>query len=147
MGYDRVTPLKQMDFHKATFWIRMYHLPLSCMSNDVGFSIGSSVGVVKEVDVAKDGVGWGEFLRVQIILDLSKPLHRGRTIRVQDKFIWVSFKFEKIPKFCFKYRVVQHGSRGCEVSGGWKTSRDWAENEYSHWLRVPSPTHRQGMSK
>jgi hypothetical protein len=90
----------------------MFHLPLACMSKEVGLSIGATVGEVEEVDVRDDGVGWGKFFRVRIILDLSKPLPRGQTIKVRDKSLWVSFKYEKLPKFCFKCGVVQHGGRG-----------------------------------
>jgi hypothetical protein len=76
VDYDRVTPLMQMEFDKVAFCVMMSNLPLACMSREVGFGIGSSVGVVK-VDVDDDGVVWGEFFRVRIILDLSKPLPRG----------------------------------------------------------------------
>jgi hypothetical protein len=134
VDYDGVMPLAQVEFDKAAFWVRMFDLPLACMGKEVGFSIGSSVGKVEEVDVADDGVGWGEFLRVRIILDLSKPLPRGRTIRVRDKSIWVFFKYEKIPKFCFKCGVVRHGGRGCEVSEGQRTNRGGSENAYGLWL-------------
>jgi hypothetical protein len=44
------------------------------MYQTVGWQIGASVGVVEEVDVDEVGVGWGEYLRVRILLDLSKPL-------------------------------------------------------------------------
>jgi hypothetical protein len=30
-------------------------------------------------------VGWGEFLRVQILLDVTKPLSRGRMITLKQK--------------------------------------------------------------
>jgi hypothetical protein len=145
--YDGVTPLAQVEFDKVAFWVWMSNLPLACMSRELGVSIGSSVGVVEEVDVDDDGVGWGEFLRVRIILDLSKPIPRGRTIRVRDKSLWVTFKYEKIPKFCFKYGVVRHGSRGCEVNGGRRTNGGWSKDEYGPWLRVPSPNRRQGASR
>jgi hypothetical protein len=145
--YDGVKPLQQVNFDRAAFWVRMTNLPLACMSREVGINIGSSVGAVEDVDVADDGVGWGESLRVRIVLDLSKPLPRGRTIRVRDTPVWVPFKYEKIPKFCFKCGVVRHGDRGCVISGGRKTSGGWSENEYGPWLRIPSPNRRQGTSR
>lgn len=56
----------------------MYNLPLACMGKDVGLQIGAFVGLVEEMDVNELGIGWGEFLRVHILLDLLKPLSRGR---------------------------------------------------------------------
>jgi hypothetical protein len=59
--------------------------------------VGSTVGEVEDIDVLDDGVGWGEYLRVKICIDLTKPLSRGRIIKVQEKDIWVAFQYEKIP--------------------------------------------------
>lgn len=52
---------------------------------------------MEEVEVDDDGVGWGEFLRVQVVLDLAKPLSRGRTITLHNK----TFQYEKNPKVLF----------------------------------------------
>ena len=57
--------------------MRMFNLPLACMSKEAGIRIGSTVGKVEGVDV-DEVMGWGEFLRVRIVLDLSKPISRGR---------------------------------------------------------------------
>jgi hypothetical protein len=89
--FDKTTPPAELDFDKATFWVRMFNLPLICMGRETGYQIGSMVGEVIEVDVDEDRVGWGEFLRVRIVLDLSKPFARGRIFRLRDKTIWVAF--------------------------------------------------------
>jgi hypothetical protein len=49
--FDGFTPLSQMDFEKAAFWVRMYNLPLVCMGSAIGHQIGSTVGVVEDVEV------------------------------------------------------------------------------------------------
>jgi hypothetical protein len=41
------------------------------MNKEVGTLIGSTMGSVEEVDTNFDGVGWGEFLRVRVSLDLT----------------------------------------------------------------------------
>ena len=82
VDFDGVTPPSQLDFDKADFWVRMYDLPLACMSVEVGNQIGATMGEVEEVDVNDEGVGWGKYLRVKILLDLTKPLSRGRMLRM-----------------------------------------------------------------
>jgi hypothetical protein len=52
----------------------MYNLPLACMNKAIGLWIGASMGEELKVEVDDDGVGWGEYLRVRIVLDLTKPL-------------------------------------------------------------------------
>lgn len=108
----------ELEFEKAAIWVRIFNLPLACMGRDFGHRLGSSVGRVEEVDVAEDGMGWGKFLSVRIVLDLSKPLFRGRTLKLNNKSIWVAFQYEKIPKFCFQCGGVWHWRSGCSNPGG-----------------------------
>jgi hypothetical protein len=107
--YDGLTPPSQMEFDKASFWMRMYILPLACMGKEIGIKIGSSVGLVEEIDIFDDEVGWGEYLRICVLLDLQKPLARGRKLHFQNKSTWVAFKYEKLPEFCFTCGVIKHG--------------------------------------
>jgi hypothetical protein len=55
----------------------MINLPLGCMGRDIGRKIGETVGEVELVDADDEGIAWGEFLRVKIVLNLTKPLQRG----------------------------------------------------------------------
>lgn len=78
------------------------------MNRDVGYKIGASLGVVKDVDVTDDVVGWGRCLRIRVLLDLTKPLDRGRALTLNGKTIWVRFKFEKLPPFCYSCGRMIH---------------------------------------
>jgi hypothetical protein len=72
----------EISFDRASFWVRMLRLPLVCMEREVGKKIGATVGIVEEVDMDANGVGWGEYLRVKISVDLSKPLSMGRKVNL-----------------------------------------------------------------
>jgi hypothetical protein len=118
--FDGLTPPRKMKFETASFWVQIHNLPLACMNREVGYKIGSSVGVVEEVDVSVDGVGWGKYLRVKIELNLSKPLARGRTLQIGGRSMWVAFQYEKLPKFCFNCGVIKHGEMGCSKFAVWR---------------------------
>lgn len=62
------------------------------------------------METNENGVGWGAFLRVRILLDITKPLVRGRLLKVQGRSVWIAFQYEKIPKFCFQCGVIRHGT-------------------------------------
>jgi hypothetical protein len=137
MPFDGLTPPSELVFEKAAFWVRMYNLPLACMGSDIGKQIGATVGEVVEVDQNDGEVEWGEFLRVRIIIDLTKPLDRGRIINIRNKSTWVMFKYEKLPNFCYHCGVVRHSRRGCvakSLRGEGSLSRD---TPFGPWLRVP----------
>jgi hypothetical protein len=141
--FDGMTPPTALEFEKAAFWVRMYDLPLACMSREMGMRIGSSVGEVEEVEVDEDGVGWGEYLRVRIVLDLSKPISRGRILHVRDKQYWITFKYEKLPRFCFKCGTIRHGSKGCIAPSGQKRQGQNDDAQFGPWLRVTTGGNRR----
>jgi hypothetical protein len=78
----------------------------------IGYKIGS-LGEVEDVDVVDDGVGWEEFLRVRIVVDLNKPLSKGRMLKLLNTSVWVAFQYEKLPQFCFRCGVIRHNVTGC----------------------------------
>jgi hypothetical protein len=137
--FDGRTSPSEFTFDRASFWVRMMNLPLACMGRGVGLKLGAFVGQVEEVDTEKDGVGWGEFLRVKINIDLYKPLSRGRMIKFDGKSTLIGFKYEHLLKFCFHCGVICHGVEGCLKR---TKMRNQEVNQYGLWLRASSPTRR-----
>jgi hypothetical protein len=113
VDFDGTTPPSKLNFDKAAFWIRMYNLPLACMGKKIGHKIGSLIGTVEEVDVFDGEAGWGEYLRVRVMMDVTKPLARGRMLHLKGQSVWIEFKYERLPRFCFHCGVIRHGSGGC----------------------------------
>jgi hypothetical protein len=79
--YDRNKPPSQLEFSQSPFWVQVHNMPLVCMNKNVGTKIGSSMGIL-DVDVAGDGIGWENYLRLRVILDITKPLDRGRALNM-----------------------------------------------------------------
>lgn len=118
----------------------MLHLPLACMGKEVGLKLGSSVGKVEEVDTDKDGIGWGEYLRVKVLIDLSKPLPRGRKLKFEGEIHWIVFQYERLPKFCFQCGIISHGPEGCMKRSSLRNQG--TKVEFGPWMRASSPTRR-----
>ena len=111
----------------------MLNLLLACMSKELGYQIGSTLGIGEEVDIDKEGVGWGKYLRVKIQLEVTQPLARGRTINIFGKRVLIAFH-------CFVCGKIWHGQEAyTNRSGGRKIE---SEKQYETWLRVPSPRRR-----
>jgi hypothetical protein len=137
--FDGITPPSQFSFDKAAFWVRMIDLPLACMCLEIGQKIGASVGEVEAVDTDAEGIGWGKYLRVKIRLDLEKPLPRGRKINIEGTATWITFQYERLPKFCFQCGAIRHGKTGCSKRTG---LHQQDTNQYGSWLRAASPTRK-----
>lgn len=142
--FDGLSSPSEIDFEHAVFWVRMHNLPLACMGKEVGVQIGATIGLVEEVDTDVEGVGWGEYLRVRIRIDLTKPLARGRVIKLLGKQTLIAFQYEKLPKYCYDCGKICHGRGGCTIKGGARINE--SEKQYGPWLRVPSPRRRGEFS-
>jgi hypothetical protein len=111
--FDGITPPFEIDFDKVAFWVRIYDLPLAYMGQEIGRQIGALIGEVLFVETDEEGAAWGEFFRVQVMVDLTKPLLRGRRLKSLGKSVWVRFQYEQLPRICFDCGVIKHGKGGC----------------------------------
>ncbi|KAI5323690.1 hypothetical protein L3X38_032762 [Prunus dulcis] len=76
---------------------------------------GSLMGRVVEVDQAKGEECMSRFLRVRIQMPIDQPLMRGTFVEFSDEgSIWVQFRYEFIPKYCFIYGYLGHSSIVCD---------------------------------
>jgi hypothetical protein len=71
----------------------MVGLTLACMGRETGRMLGSSVREVEAVDTDANGVGWGAFLRVRVVINLMKPLAHGRKLKLQGTTKWIAFQY------------------------------------------------------
>ncbi|XP_059451234.1 uncharacterized protein LOC132182043 [Corylus avellana] len=128
--FDGITSPSDYTFDKDAFWVRMFKMPLGCMGQAIGRRIGETVGTVEVVDTNANGMGWGKFLRAKILMDLTKPLPRGRKINIQGKLVWIPFQYERLPKFCYSCGIISHDKRGCPQ----KSSLRQQDPQYGPWL-------------
>lgn len=66
------------------------------------------------------------------LLDLYKPLARGRAITLHGLKYWIPLQYEKIPRFCFKCGRILHVGDACSESD--QSSND--THQFGTWLRA-----------
>lgn len=77
--YDGITPVANLSFDKASFWVQIHNLPFSLLTVEAALSIGETIGTVMKSRDSKEMRG-GNFMRVRVAIDIKKPLCRGRKI-------------------------------------------------------------------
>ena len=79
----------------------------------------------------------GDFLRVRVEVDVSKPLCRGRKVILDDKEeVWVAFKYEKLPNFCYWCGMVCHDDKDCDIWLSSKGLLPLESQEFRAWMRA-----------
>ena len=85
------------------------------MSEEVGKEIGGKLGRIVEVDKRSLQADQAKFIRVRIDLPIDKPLRRGGNIVGEDgRRFWVTFKYERLPTFCFICGKLGHDDKALQ---------------------------------
>ena len=115
--------------------MQIHNLPLNSRTRETGWEIGSKLGEVMEVDVAESGVQWGRYLRVKVKMDVTKKLVRGKKIAIEGREQrWIAFKYERLPNFCYRCGLLNHGLRDCP-EGKMEDMTESSPLQYGAWLR------------
>ena len=82
--YDSDMSIQDLKFEKTTFWVQIHGIQLRYTTLEVAIKIYEVVGDVlwPVVSIVSDG---GNFLQVQVLVDISLPLCRGRLISLNNK--------------------------------------------------------------
>lgn len=113
--YDKDSSLQELRFDKASFLVQLHDIPLRYMTMEAAEKIGDVIGEVTRPAEAKDADG-GNFLRVNVAIDLFLPLCRGRLITLEnDKQIWVRLRYERLPNLCYWCGRLTHADKDCEL--------------------------------
>lgn len=100
----------------ADFWIQVYDLPFGFFVKAVGEALGGFIGMFFDYDETTYGTGSNQYMRVRVRMDVRKPLKREKKIkRPGEQPVTCSFKYEKLPTFCFICGVIGHVERNCEI--------------------------------
>ena len=91
--YEKDVDLCDMNFNMANFWVQVHEILVRFKTQKIAEKICETIGTVSKsadnTEVEGDG-----FIRVQVRVDISKPLCRGRVISLENgRELWVSFKY------------------------------------------------------
>ena len=134
---DNTTTISSLSFSKCSFWVQIHNLPIKSMTPELGLSIGSSIGkVVRVVDSDEKG-SIGRSLRVRVSIDVNKPLSRGRKIWENGVVTgWASFRYERLPNFCYWCGSLMHEDRDCDFWLGMKDKVSFDKKQFGPWMRA-----------
>ena len=130
-----------ISFSHSPFWVQVWWLPFEHMYEEVVIEIGCKLGNVLEVNKQSMQADQAKYIKVRINLPIDKPLRRGGYISVEDgEQCWVTFKYERLPTFCFLCGKLGHDDKHCG-----KTLKEHQQGkQYGEWLKAGGSTKPRG---
>ncbi|KAL8473666.1 hypothetical protein ACS0TY_030493 [Phlomoides rotata] len=125
-------------FTTATFWVRIYDLPLSARSVKAVTQLGNFIGELVELDLTS--LEWvSHSVRLKTRVDFRKPLRKGTLLEVREaEKVWVEFKYEMLPSFCYLCGLLGHMRWECDLAE-WGEDLDAIPEEklpFGEWMRA-----------
>lgn len=117
-------------------WVQLHDVPLGMMNRVYDVDLGKTIGEVIDLDVNKDGIGWGSYLRIRVWVNLLIPLICGKLISFWGNQSWISFKYERLPNFYFRCGAIKHPFTGCGKGNINNKLHVEETPQYGSWIRA-----------
>ena len=130
--------VSNLTFIHSPFWIQIWGLSFENMTEEVRKDPGNRLGNYIKTDKRSWLSEQAKFMRVHADLTIDKPLRRGcHVVNPNGEKYWVTFKYERLPNFCFRCGILRHDEKHCP---GFPHNSD-SPKQYGDWL------HANGNSK
>lgn len=120
---------------QTEFWVQAHKLPAGFFTEKIAKAIGNSLGTFVRADKKNFDGTWKTFLRVRVLMDVTKPLRRKMKMKREGgDWFWIEFKYERLPNFCFLCGVLGNTERFCHKL--FEGANDETERPYGPWIRA-----------
>ncbi|KAF4383720.1 hypothetical protein G4B88_020042 [Cannabis sativa] len=108
-----LTP-SEVRFDKTPLWVNVESIPPFYWNRSNLKQLASKASPVHELPMGiEDAVGLST-LRFRATIDLNKPIFSGFFLRRQKlKDLWIQYRYESLPKLCFKCGMLTHDQSIC----------------------------------
>lgn len=125
-----------VSLNNLDLWVQIYDMQTGLMTERVLKEVGNYVGEYVE-SYSRNFTGvWREYMRIRVTIDITKPLKRRMKIRkAGGEWLWITFKYENVPTFCFICGLVGHSEKFCNKL--FDTPEEEIARPYGAWMRAP----------
>lgn len=75
-----------------------------------------------------------KYIRLQVEIDLRKPIPSGFMHKLASKTSWIQFRYERLAEYCYSCGIMGHSKAGCSI--GKVLNDSHGDDIYGPWLRA-----------
>ncbi|XP_017258044.1 uncharacterized protein LOC108227417 isoform X2 [Daucus carota subsp. sativus] len=112
---DAMTQITAESFQKIPFWVQVHGIPPGLLAKPYGEKLGKEIANSMGEFMEFDPTHQSSFMRFRVGLDSTKALLRGKFLNLDKNKdnIWVSFRYERLSKFCSFCGHINHIQKDC----------------------------------
>jgi sporulation protein YlmC with PRC-barrel domain len=137
--YDGISAPEEFVFSGMHVWAQIHGVPELYRKVEVIDDLARRVGKVKEVQMAPKLFFEGNYVRIWVMIDVTKPLMRFVSLSLPEGRKRLAIKYEKVPFFCKHCGLIGHDHEECG-DGVWEEK----QLQYGSWMlairRANQPT-------
>ncbi|KAM0838028.1 hypothetical protein ACQ4PT_061254 [Festuca glaucescens] len=127
--YDGICDPEQFVFGGLYVWSQIHGIPELYRKPAIVDDLARRVGKVKEVQMSPKLFYEGNYVRIRVRIDISRPLLRFASLTMPEGKRRLAVKYEKIPFFCKRCGFFGHDHEECG-DGVW----DEKQLQYGTWM-------------
>lgn len=114
--WNRETNISNLDFDHVPIWIQLWGLPNYCKTKMMEESLGALLGNVESVEFY-EYPGKNKIIKIKVAINLHEPIQTGIHVgNPIDGTTWIDFRYEKLPRICYKCGLIGHAENLCQNS-------------------------------
>ena len=109
-NWSPIATLGELSLNEVPLWIQVHSLPLQNMSPKNAIAIGKGLGNLVKIEESSGAKAtFKSFLRLLVLIDVSKPLNPGFSFNRNDGSpTWISLKNERLDVYCTDCGRIGH---------------------------------------
>ncbi|KAL4387922.1 hypothetical protein GQ457_09G021670 [Hibiscus cannabinus] len=107
LSLDHMLSIDEYYFTRMVIWVCILRVLIGLIAESLGRSLGACIGTVVGIDTCVIDGNMGEFLRVRVNLDTTKPLRCSVTLGgCENRPKMCNLQYERLPNFCHGCRLA-----------------------------------------
>ncbi|KAL3622061.1 hypothetical protein CASFOL_034257 [Castilleja foliolosa] len=124
----------EIELNRIRFWVHIFGIPVAFVNQGNAEAMGNELGKFVKTDLHSAAQKWKRSLKLQIEIDITKPLSGELEFFMGSKSYLLEVRYERLNDFCHNCGRIGHKGNICGYAKN-RSENLGNNNEFGPWLR------------